>query len=292
MTIKTIALLHPGNMGSTIGAAAATSGAEVVWASNGRSSATCRRAAEAGLRDVETLAEAVRQSQVVLSVCPPHAALDLAREVAALSFRGIYVDANAVSRATAEEIGRIVAQAGASYVDGGIIGSPVRQAGTTRLYLSGDRAEELARLFVRSPLDARAIGKEPGAASALKMAYAAWTKGTDALILAIRAFAAHERVDAALLEEWRISQPALEKKCERAAAVAVPKMWRYVGEMQEIAEAFEAAGLPDGFYRAAAEVCARLAGFKDQTDPAPTLPSVLEALRATAQSQAAGAHVA
>ncbi|HXF75933.1 MAG TPA: DUF1932 domain-containing protein, partial [Methylomirabilota bacterium] len=229
------------------------------------------------------------QSDVVLSVCPPHAAIDVAREVQALSFKGIYVDANAVARATAEEIGRIVTKAGASYVDGGIIGSPVKRADTTRLYLSGDKAEEIAQLFSRSMLEARAIGQKPGAASALKMAYAAWTKGTDALILAIRAFAAHEEVDQALLEEWRISQPALEKKCERAAAVAVPKMWRYVGEMQEIAEAFEAAGLPGGFHRAAADVCERLAGFKDQTDPAPTMSPVLAALREEPQGRAAGA---
>ncbi len=289
MTIKTIALLHPGNMGATIGAAAATSGAHVLWASQGRSGASRQRAVQAGLKEVASVSDAVRQSDVVLSVCPPHAAIDVAREVQALSFKGIYVDANAVARATAEEIGRIVTKAGASYVDGGIIGSPVKRAGTTRLYLSGDKAEEIAQLFSRSMLEARAIGQKPGAASALKMAYAAWTKGTDALILAIRAFAAHEEVDQTLLEEWRISQPALEKKCERAAAVAVPKMWRYVGEMQEIAEAFEAAGLPGGFHRAAADVCERLAGFKDQTDPAPTMSPVLAALREEPQGRAAGA---
>ena len=127
-------------------------------------------------------------------------------------------------------------------------------------------------------LDARAIGAEPGAASALKVAYAAWTKGTDALILAIRAFAAHEGVDKALLEEWSISQPALEKKCDRAAAVAVPKMWRYVGEMREIAEAFENAGLPGGFHLAAAEICERLACFKDQTEPPLTIAEAMRAL--------------
>ena len=289
MTIKTIALLHPGNMGATIGVAAATSGAQVLWASEGRSGATRQRAVQAGLKEVARVSDAVGQSDVVLSVCPPHAAIDVAREVAALNFKGIYVDANAVARATAEEIGRIVTKAGAAYVDGGIIGSPVKRAGTTRLYLSGDKAEEIARLFSRSMLEARAIGQKPGAASALKMAYSAWTKGTDALILAIRAFAAHEGVDQALLGEWRISQPALEKKCERAAAVAVPKMWRYVGEMQEIAEAFEAAGLPGGFHRAAADVCERLAGFKDQTDPAPTMSPVLAALREEPQGRAAGA---
>ena len=277
--IATVALLHPGNMGVTIGAAAAVGGARILWASKERGTATRKRAEEAGLRDAGTLTEAVRQSDVVLSVCPPHAAVDVARAVAAERFSGIYVDANAVSRATAEQIGAIVGAAGASFVDGGIIGSPVKQAGTTRLYLSGPDAEVVASLFSGSMLGARAIGAEPGAASALKVAYAAWTKCTDALILTIRAFAAHQGVDQALLQEWSISQPTLEKKCSRAAAVAVPKMWRYVGEMQEIAEAFAATGLPAGFHEAAADVSDRLACFKDQTDPGPTEKAAIEALR-------------
>ena len=273
-----IALLHPGNMGVTIGTCAATSGARVLWASEQRSAASRARAAEAGLIDAKSLAAAVGQSDIVLSVCPPEFATEVAVQVAAQKFKGIYVDANAVSRATAEAIGRIVAQAGASFVDGGIIGSPVKKAGTTRLYLSGDKAEAIARLFSASMLDARCISAFPGEASALKVVYAAWTKGTDALILAIRALAQHEGVDQALLGEWRISQPTLEQKCVRAAAVAVPKMWRYVGEMNEIAEAFQGAGLPGGFHQAAAEVSARLACFKDRTEPPLAVADVVQAL--------------
>jgi 3-hydroxyisobutyrate dehydrogenase-like beta-hydroxyacid dehydrogenase len=212
--IETVALLHPGNMGATIGAAVAAGGARVLWASQDRGSATRRRAAGAKLIDAGSLGAAVRGAQAVLSVCPPHAAVDVARAVAAEKFSGIYVDANAVSRETAEEIGKIVEGAGASFVDGGIIGSPVKQAGTTRLYLSGARASDIAALFQGSMLDARAIGAEPGAASALKVAYAAWTKGTDALILAIRAYAAHEGVDQALLEE-RLPSP-----CRRCGATS------------------------------------------------------------------------
>ena len=279
MSFKTIALLHPGNMGSTIGAAAATSGARVVWVSSQRGEATRKRAAHAGLVDVGSLDDALGQSDMVLSVCPPHTAVDVAEQVAAKRFTGVYVDANAVSRATAERIGEIVTRAGASFVDGGIIGSPVKQAGTTRLYLSGEHAREVARVFSNSMLDARAIGTEPGGASALKVAYAAWTKGTDAMLMAIRAYAAHEGVDDALLEEWRISQPQLEKRCDRAAAVATPKAWRYVGEMEEIAEAFGKAGLPGGFHKAAAELCARLESFKDRTDPAPTIEEVIARIR-------------
>lgn len=279
MAKKTIALFHPGNMGATIGAAAAASGARVLWASHERGAATRQRAKRAGLFDAGTLADAQRQADVVLSVCPPHAALDVARAVAAEKFSGIYVDANAISRATAEQIGAIVGPSGASFVDGGIIGAPVQKAGTTRLYLSGPRASEVAALFSGSMLDARAIGPAPGAASALKVTYAAWTKCTDALVLAIRALATHEGVDQALLEEWSVSQPALEKKCERAAAVAAPKAWRFVGEMREIAEAFEGAGLPTGFHLAAAEICERLACFKDQTEPVLTVAKVVQALR-------------
>jgi 3-hydroxyisobutyrate dehydrogenase-like beta-hydroxyacid dehydrogenase len=278
MNFKTVALLHPGNMGATIGAAAATSGARVIWVSHQRSPATRERAKRAGLIEVENLAKAVRESDVILSVCPPDAAVDLARSVAEHNFNGVYVDANAVSRATAEEIGSIVTKAGASFVDGGIIGAPVKQAGTTRLYLSGGRAAEVAKLFAASMLDARPIGPAPGAASALKVVYAAWTKCSDGLVLAIRALAAIEGVDQALSEEWSISQPDLARKSTRAAAVAAPKAWRYVGEMKEIAESFEAAGLTPGFHNAAADIWGRLAPFKDRTDPPPTLEEVLDAL--------------
>jgi 3-hydroxyisobutyrate dehydrogenase-like beta-hydroxyacid dehydrogenase len=285
MTNKTVALLHPGNMGATIGAAAATSGARVIWASDGRSKASQDRARDAGLRDVKTVVNTVNESDIILSVCPPDAALDLARAVAQHRFNGIYVDANAVSRSTAQQIGEIVTKAGASFVDGGIIGSPVKRAGTTRMYLSGEHAPEIAALFSASMLDAKTIGAEPGAASALKVAYAAWTKCTDTLLLAIRTFAAAEGVDRALLQEWAISQPNLERRSHQAAAVATPKAWRYVGEMKEIAATFEAAGLPAGFHNAAAEICQRLAPFKDQTDPAPKIADVIDQLRAYAKQK-------
>jgi 3-hydroxyisobutyrate dehydrogenase-like beta-hydroxyacid dehydrogenase len=274
---KTVALLHPGNMGVTIGAAAATSGARVIWASDQRSTATHERARLAGLIDVENLSNAAHASDIVLSVCPPHAALELAERVAEQTFKGIYVDANAVSRATAQEIGEAVTRAGASFVDGGIIGSPVKRPGTTRLYLSGPRAQEVADLFASSMLDARVIGDESGAASALKIAYAAWTKCSDALILAIRALAAREGIEKALLEEWSLSQPDLERRSVRAAAVAAPKAWRYVGEMREIASTFEAAGLPRGFHDTAADLYQRLAPFKDCTEP-PSIVAVIDTL--------------
>jgi hypothetical protein len=215
----------------------------VVWASDGRSEDTRARAAHSGLEDVGSVSR-VADADVVFSICPPHAALDLARSL--VSFGGVYVDANAVSPATAAKVAEVVDD----FVDGGIVGSPPRESGTTRLYLSGERAGEIAELFDGSVLDARVVSN----ASALKVAYAAWTKGTAAMLLAIRELAFREGVEEALLAEWDLSQPELRDRFAQAARSAKAKGWRWVGEMEEIASTFEAAGLPGGFHRAAAEV--------------------------------------
>jgi 3-hydroxyisobutyrate dehydrogenase-like beta-hydroxyacid dehydrogenase len=266
----TVGLLHPGEMGTTVGATVVAGGARVVWASEGRSPATQARAREVGLEEVGSLAALVRTSQVILSVVPPHGALDLARAIAALGFRGRYVDANAVAPETTRQIGRVVEAAGAQFVDGGIIGPPARRRGTTRLYLSGPAALEIAALFAAGPLEAVALNAPAGAASAVKVAYAGWNKGSQALLAAIRAFAIAEGVDAALLAEWKISKPDVPALSERAFSDNLRKAWRFVGEMDEIAASFARVGLPSGFHAAAREIYQRLAEYKDATTPPPT----------------------
>jgi 3-hydroxyisobutyrate dehydrogenase-like beta-hydroxyacid dehydrogenase len=273
----TVGLLHPGDMGAVVGACARTAGQRVLWASAGRSPDTQKRAAAAGLEDVGSVAKVLAASEVVLSICPPHAALDLAREVAAQHFTGLYVDGNAVAPATAREIGSIVERGGATFVDGGLIGPPPRATGSTRLYLSGREAKRAGALFAGSALEAIAVNDVPGAASAVKMAYAAFTKGTSALLMGVRALAASEGVDDALLAEWHRSQPELPKKSEAAARDNARKAWRFVGEMDEIAATFEAAGLPGGFHQACGEIYRRLADFKDVTAP-PTMADLVEPL--------------
>jgi 3-hydroxyisobutyrate dehydrogenase-like beta-hydroxyacid dehydrogenase len=252
MAARTVGVLHPGEMGAAVAAVLRDSGHRVSWASEGRSDETRRRAEQAGLDDAGSAGELARRSDIVVSVCPPHAAVEVARSVS--GFRGVFVDANAVSPATAREVAGIVEADGAEFVDGGIVGSPPRAAGTTRLYLSGENAATVAGLFAGTVVDARVVSDEVGAASAVKMAYAAWTKGTAALLIAIRDLARAERVDAALAEEWRRSLPDLPDRLERALASAGAKGWRWVGEMEEIASTFSAAGLPGGFHEAAAEV--------------------------------------
>jgi 3-hydroxyisobutyrate dehydrogenase-like beta-hydroxyacid dehydrogenase len=247
----TVGLLHPGEMGAAVGRALRGNGVEVLWASEGRSSATAERAATAGLEDVGAVEELLDRADTIVSVVPPHAALEVA--ASADGFAGLYVDANAVSPDTA----RTIAARASRFVDGGIVGPPPQKRGTTRLYLSGPEADAVARLFAGSALEPRVLSTLPGAASALKMSYAAWTKGGAALLLASLATADANGVADALLAEWRTSLPEVEGRLASAARSALTKGWRWVGEMEEIALTFAAAGLPAGFHEAAAEVYRR-----------------------------------
>jgi 3-hydroxyisobutyrate dehydrogenase-like beta-hydroxyacid dehydrogenase len=250
-----IGLLHPGEMGAAVGRCLTSRGHTVLWASEGRSHGTAARAQAAGLKDMGTVAAVAGQAGIILSVCPPHAATDVAWAVH--GFRGVYVDANAISPGTAREVAQMITDTGGRYVDGGIIGLPPTAPGTTRLYLSGPDAPTVRALFEGTGLDARIAGKALTSASAVKMAYGAWTKGTAALILAIREFAREEGVEDTLLAEWALSQPKLEERSKGSARAATAKGWRWVAEMEEIASAFSSSGLPDGFHQAAAEIFRR-----------------------------------
>ena len=260
-------------MGESIGRALVKQGYQVAWVGEGRSPATRMRAERAGLHEVPSLAAGVAPADVVVSVCPPAAAADVATSVGRLGFRGIYLDANAVSPDTARRMGSNLTACGATFVDGGIVGPPAARVGTTRLYLSGSGSELVAHLFDGSLVEVRVVGEQPGAASAVKMCFAAWTKGTTALLLAIRALADAEGVTDNLLDEWATSIPELVERSERVARSG-PKAWRFAPEMEEIAASFESVGLPAGFHEGAAEIYRRMAGLKDSS-PSPTLAKVI-----------------
>jgi 3-hydroxyisobutyrate dehydrogenase-like beta-hydroxyacid dehydrogenase len=256
MGAEVVGLLHPGEMGTAVGAVLVAAGHEVLWASDGRSEATAARARAAGLADAGSVERLAARCAVVISVCPPHAALDVASALPACD--AVYVDANATSPALARRIAG-AAKARGGVVDGGIVGPPPRAPGDARLFLSGVEAPLVAALFTPGgALQPVVLGDEVGAASALKMVYAAWTKGSAALLLALRAAARGHGVEEALVEEWERSQPALPGRSRGAAASAAAKGWRWVAEMEEIAATLAAAGQPDGFHRAAAEVYERV----------------------------------
>jgi 3-hydroxyisobutyrate dehydrogenase-like beta-hydroxyacid dehydrogenase len=273
-----IGLLNPGEMGAAVGQCLTSAGHTVLWASDGRSEETARRASAADLTDAQTARQVAARAQIILSICPPHSALDVAWAVH--GFTGLYLDANAIAPGTAREVAELITANGGSYVDGGIIGPPPVALGTTRLYLSGDHAGTIVDLFKGTGLDTRIIVGPATAASAVKMAYASWTKGTAAMLLAARALAQAEGVEEALLAEWAVSQPQLASQSERAARSGATKGWRWIGEMEEIAHCMAEAGLPDGFHQAAAEIYRRCARLPTAAADDDVLAEVLAAITA------------
>ncbi len=245
------------------------------WSPDGRSEATIARAEAAGIDAAPSFDHFVAESEVIVSVCPPGAAGEVAARVADAGFGGVYVDVNAIAPHTA----RAIAGRFAEFVDGGIVGPPVTRAGTTRLYLSGDGAGAVAQLWSDSPLEVRVIDGPIGAASAVKTGFATWTKASSAMLLTIRALARAEGVEDALDAEWATSMPDLAARVAATATATAPKAWRFVGEMEEHRAAFEAVGLPGDFSAAAAEVYRRMADLRE-VDGA-DLEAVLDVLTAS-----------
>jgi Domain of unknown function (DUF1932) len=237
-----IGLLFPGEMGAEIGAAAQ---GEIAWASEGRSEATARRAQEAGFVDVGSVAELVTASEIVLSVCPPAIAEDVAKQVFELGFSGLYVEANAISPGRMARI----AQLGDRIVDGSILGP-------LHFYLAGDAADvaRTAELFAGSAVTAIPMQAGIGAASAIKMAYAGWNKIGIALTAQAQAIARAHGVGEALEAEGVTGE-----RLPRSAA----KAWRWAPEMEEIAATCAELGLPDGIPRGAADLYRRWDAHRD-----------------------------
>jgi len=256
MAGQRIGILHPGQMGVVVAMSAQNSGNEVLWASEARSSATRERASQAGLRDAGTLGKLCELCPVIVSVCPPEFAEEIAEQVAERSYQGTYVDANAIAPDRSMRIARRLEEQGARFVDGGIIGPPTTKPNRTWLYLAGEHAGGVAQYFSGGPIETEVLAGGVGRASALKMCFAAYSKGSIALAYAV--LAAAERLDVVedLKRQWTRSGPSLPE-LEREISRAVPKAWRFVAEMREIAATFESAGLPSEFHQAAAEIFRR-----------------------------------
>ena len=277
--MKKIGVLHPGEMGISIAASAIDTGHQVYWLSEGRSDKTRARAEKYGLIEINSLFRLCRTCDVIVGICPPAAAEEVAKSVSEAGFRELYLDANAIAPQRAIRIGQMLEVHGIHFVDGGVIGGPAWKPKETWLYLSGDRAHEMAACFSNGPLETKIIGSEIGSASALKMCYAAYTKGTSALLSAILATAESLDVREELYQQWEMDEPGFSEQVERRVARVTAKAWRFEGEMKEIASTFGEAGLPEGFHLAAAEIYHRMANFKNAAET-PPLDEVLKTLLA------------
>ncbi len=248
MKIETVAIYSPGEMGEVTGRVLKENGLRVVAALEGRSERTRGLAGRAGIEDVGSLANLVREADLVLSILVPSAALEAAREIAE-AVRGageaaaglLYVDCNAVSPASTRKVEAAVKEAGMRFVDASIIGPPPRRPGVTRFYASGTDAADFAQLGNHG-LDVRVIGEEIGQASGIKMCYAGLTKGLNALAAEVLVAASLMNLTEPLLEEFRTSQEVLLGWIERSLPGIPPKAHRFIGEMEEIAATYEQLG--------------------------------------------------
>jgi putative dehydrogenase len=253
--MTSVAILAAGNMGAGLGARLREHGVDVSTCLAGRSAATQARAKEAGLRDVAF--EDLFTADVFLSVVPPGDAIALAETALPhLRARGsaiAYVDCNAINPETACRIGTILSDAECTYLDASIIGGPPSpgQVGPV-LYVSGTDCAPLLALAAHG-LRIRALGPEIGTASALKMAYGGITKGFTAVAAVQLLGASRAGVDTALLAELAESQPNLLAWMRRQVPGMIPKAYRWVAEMQEIAGFLAADAASEATFEAIAD---------------------------------------
>ena len=258
MPFDTVAIMSPGDMGHAVGTVLARHGVRVITVLAERGAETRRRAAAAGIEDAGDDASLMASADVVLAIVPPARAVALADRLAgaarASGATPAYVDCNAVAPETARRIAEIAAAAGLAFTDGGIVGPPPREDGEQpRIYVSGPQAAACVALGERG-LDVRVVSTTIGDASAVKMCYAALTKGLTAVATELSVAATALGVTDTLWAELADSQPHLFGHLQRRIPAAVPKAHRWVGEMAEIAKTFAACGLTPKMFEGAAEL--------------------------------------
>lgn len=260
--MQTVGIVSPGAMGSAVGVALVRGGARVIVSLAGRSVRTRRLAEAAELEVVALLEDLVGEAEVVLSIAPPEVARaiagDIAHAAANVEAPPLVADLNAVSPASARALAADLADAGLDLVDGSISGPPPWKPDTTRIYLSGERAREIAALPIAG-VERVVVGAEVGMASAVKMSTASVYKGTSALLAHALLAAERNRVLEHVLDDLRAASPELVENVARRLASAATKSERYVAEMREIALTQSAAGLTPALFEAMAEVFDALA---------------------------------
>lgn len=257
MKFQNIGIVSPGDMGQAVAQTLKHTGFAVHTALDGRSERTRRLAAEVGLNDCGSMQALVKTCDVLLSILNPAAAVDNARAAAvamqATGRRPLFVDCNAVSPQTARDIDGVIRAAGAECVDAGIIGPPPRGKAGMRLYVSGSRAGLLEQLS-GGGIEVRVMGERIGDASAIKMCYAAYTKGAVALGVEMLMAARRLGVDAALDRELQESAADNRRWILGRTTSMPPKAYRWVPEMLEISKTFEGARLTPRILLGAADM--------------------------------------
>lgn len=267
----TVGLLHPGRMGAAIAGQIVAGGHTVLWCPEGRSSATHQRAEDAGLRPVP-LGELLADSEIILSICPPAVAEQIATDVAEIGYRGIYVDANAISPARMHRITIRFTATGTVTLDGCIFGAPPGGQPSARFYLAGDPAasRRVADLLTGSLAEPVLLGEHPGQASALKMVFASFQRTSRTAAALAHALADDHGITQALVTEAQRMPRDILTDRDYLPSVAA-RAWRWAPEMHEVADTLSEQHLPSDLALATATILQHWAD--DITGGGPTDPA-------------------
>lgn len=280
---RVVGIVSMGAMGAGVARVLVNAGDRVVTTTAGRSRRTADAASAAGAVDVGTVTDVVAQSDVVLSLVPPDAAVSFARDVAdAMTATGrspLFVDGNSIAPPTLGLVEEAARRAGARVLDLSIIGLPPAamapgEMSAAQFYVAGPDAEVLAS-YRDHELDVRVIDAPPGAAKALKMCYAGISKGIIGLVLDMFMAARRMGVSAELIAQMNATQREVLAQVARQAKGFAPKAYRWVGEMHEMEKTFAPLDLPVGFFEAAGDVFARLAAT-ELGRPSDELPAAID----------------
>jgi len=257
LSIESVAILSPGDMGHAIGQLLKENELRVLTCLTGRSNRTRVLSSQAGIIDVPNLNELVEQSDVLMSVTVSEAVPGLCREIAgAVKATGtdlLFAECNAISPGLSREMEGALSEAGARYVDASIIGGPPRNGSSPRVYASGDNASEFEQLRDFG-LDVRNLGPQLGRASGIKMCYAAMTKGTTALHSELLIAAEKLGLRKELMAEFSGSQPAVVQRMEGWIPGMPAKSRRWISEMEEIEATFRDLGLTPNIFKGVADM--------------------------------------
>jgi 3-hydroxyisobutyrate dehydrogenase-like beta-hydroxyacid dehydrogenase len=291
---ETIAIVATGDMGHAVGRALGPHGHRVVTDLTGRSERSQGLAIAGNVTDLGSLDAVIEAADFFLSIAPPTAAPDIARNaIAAMQRTGKtipYADCNAISPMTVMSMADEFADADIPFIDGGIIGRAPGVDSKTQFYCSGAHAVRLKVLDGKG-MAVTVLSDRIGDASALKMCFASITKGTNALYAAALIAAARYGLGAELAQEIEGRAPGTWQAMNRAVPWLAADAERWTGEMEEIAATYDAVGMPDGFHRGAAALFRQLAAtpLGDETretlDRTRTLEQTIAIL-----AKAAGTH--
>jgi 3-hydroxyisobutyrate dehydrogenase-like beta-hydroxyacid dehydrogenase len=274
MALEAVGILSPGDMGHTVGKMLGSRGMRVITCLQGRSERTRSLARSAGIEEVPSYPGLVSEADLILSIMVPAqaeiAATGIAQAINETGADVVYADCNAISPATTRRIGDVMTNAGGRFVDASIIGGPPRKRGTTRFYASGPDLTEFRELDAYG-LDVVSLGQEIGLASAIKMCYAALTKGLAALCTELLTAAEVLGVSEPLHREFQMSQAILYERMQRGLPGIPAKSKRWIGEMEEISQTFAQVGLTPKMLAGAAEMY-RFVGDTTLADRSPEDP--------------------